>query len=88
MLFVLWITTVDSLTLALQSVVTVDKNGKLSWVKNGTATITAEFAGVKTTCEVISGVIDFNDGNALSSYFQNGGRTTLAVVDGNGGKVL
>ena len=70
------------------AVVKVDKNGTLSWVKNGTATITAEFAGAKTTCEVISGAINFDDGNALSAYFQNGGRTSLAVVDGNGGKVL
>ena len=69
-------------------IVKVDKNGELTWVKNGTATVTAEFAGIKQTCEVISGVIDFEDGNALSAYFQNGGRTTLAAVDGNGGKVL
>ena len=70
-----------------ESVVTVDKSGKLNWVKNGTATITAEFAGLTQTCEVISGVIDFNDGK-LPSYIQNGGRASLAVVDGNGGKVL
>ena len=68
-------------------IVNVDKNGKLTWVKNGTATITAEFAGVKASCEVISGVIDFNDGK-LPSYIQNGGRASLSVVDGNGGKVL
>ena len=70
-----------------ENVVKVDKDGKLTWVKNGTATITAEFAGVKQTCEVISGVIDFNDGK-LPSYIQNGGRASLSVVDGNGGKVL
>ena len=70
-----------------ESVVTVDEKGKLSWVKNGMATITAEFAGIKQTCEVISGVIDFEDGN-LPSYIQNGGRASLSVVDGNGGKVL
>ena len=70
-----------------ESVVKVDKNGKLSWVKNGTATITAEFAGVEATCEVVSGAIDFNDGK-LPTYIQNGGRASLAVVDGNGGKVL
>lgn len=70
-----------------ESVVTVDKSGKLNWVKNGTATITAEFAGLTQTCEVISGVIDFNDGK-LPSYIQNGGRASLAVVDGNSGKVL
>ena len=68
-------------------IVKVDKNGKLTWVKNGTATITAEFAGVKASCEVISGVIDFNDGK-LPLYIQNGGRAILSVVDGNGGKVL
>ena len=70
-----------------ESIVKVDENGTLTWVKNGTATITAEFAGIKQTCEVISGVVDFNDGK-LPSYIQNGGRATLAVVDGNGGKVL
>ncbi|MBQ3020138.1 MAG: hypothetical protein IJD77_06105, partial [Clostridia bacterium] len=68
-------------------IVKVDKNGKLTWAKNGTATVTAEFAGIKQTCEVISGVIDFNDGK-LPSYIQNGGRAILSVVDGNGGKVL
>ncbi|MBP3422404.1 MAG: Ig-like domain-containing protein, partial [Clostridia bacterium] len=70
-----------------ESIVKVDENGTLTWVKNGTATITAEFAGIKQTCEVISGVVDFNDGK-LPSYIQNGGRASLAVVDGNGGKVL
>ncbi|MBE5739308.1 MAG: hypothetical protein E7349_00470 [Clostridiales bacterium] len=70
-----------------ENVVKVDKTGKLTWVKNGTATITAEFAGAKMTCEVVSGVIDFNDGK-LPSYIQNGGRASLSVVDGNGGKVL
>ena len=49
-----------------ESVVTVDKNGNLNWVKNGTATVTAEFAGITQTCEVISGVIDFNDGKLPS----------------------
>ena len=68
-------------------VVKVDKNGTLIWVKNGTATVTAEFAGIKQTCEVISGVIDFEDGK-LPSYIQNGGRASLSVVDGDDGKVL
>ena len=68
-------------------IVKVDKNGELTWVKNGTATITAEFAGIKQTCEVISGVIDFEDGK-LPSYIQNGGRASLSVVDGDDGKVL
>ena len=70
-----------------ESIVKVDEKGTLTWVKNGTATITAEFAGLTQTCEVISGVIDFNDGK-LPSYIQNGGRAILSVVDGNGGKVL
>ena len=68
-------------------VVKVDKDGTLKWVKNGTATITATFAGVEATCEVISGAIDFEDGK-LPSYIQNGGRASLAVVDGDDGKVL
>ena len=68
-------------------IVHVDKNGNLSWVKNGTATITAEFANVKATCEVISGAIDFENGK-LPSYIQNGGRASLKVVDKNGAKVL
>ena len=70
-----------------ESVVKVDKNGKLHWVKNGTATITAEFAGAQASCEVISGAITFEDGK-LPSYIQNGGRASLAVVDGDNGKVL
>ena len=70
-----------------ESVVKVDKDGKMTWVKNGTATITAEFAGITQTCDVISGVIDFNDGK-LPTYIQNGGRASLTIVDGNGGKML
>ena len=70
-----------------EEVVTVDQNGKLTFKKNGVATVTAEFAGAKQTCEVISGVIDFSDGK-LPAFIQNGGRASLSVVDGNGGKVL
>lgn len=64
-----------------ESVVKVDKTGKLTHIKNGTATITAEFMGKTQTCEVISGAIDFND-NKLPSYVTEGGRATVSVVDG------
>ena len=70
-----------------EDVVTVDKNGKLTWKKNGVVTVTAEFAGAKQTCEVISGVIDFEDGN-LPAFIKNGGRAALSVIGENDGKVL
>ncbi|MBQ4053879.1 MAG: Ig-like domain-containing protein, partial [Clostridia bacterium] len=63
-----------------ESIVKVDKYGTLTWVKNGTATITATFMGETKTCDVISGVIDFEDG--LPSYVKEGGRATVSVKNG------
>ncbi|MBE5739307.1 MAG: hypothetical protein E7349_00465 [Clostridiales bacterium] len=61
----------------------VDENGNYvvsgeAWTITSDVTLTAKY----------SNVITFDSMTEVPSYFQNGGRATLSIVDGNGGKVL
>ncbi len=64
-----------------ESVVKVDKTGKLTHIKNGTATITAEFMGKTQTCEVISGAVIFDDMTNVPAYFRGSRIQTFSIVD-------
>ena len=72
-----------------ESIVKVDKYGTLTWVKNGMAKITAEFMGETQTCDVISGVVDFEDGVVPSALKFTGARVaSFTATDMNDGKVM
>ncbi len=72
-----------------ESIVKVDKYGTLTWVKNGMAKVTAEFMGETQTFNVISGVVDFEDGVVPSTLKFTGARVAeFTTTDMNGGKVM
>lgn len=57
-----------------EDIVTVDKNGKVTAVGNGTTTVTAKFMGTTATCKIISSSVDFEKNSADALLYFTGSR--------------